>query len=74
MNDAKITKRLSQIRESLLSEGWLYVGANGHSVLSFRHANGNRMTIIADELYINYVKNGVLVKREAHSATANPST
>lgn len=67
MNVNNLQKRLSQIRESLLSEKWLFVGSSGCNVLSFRHPrNGNRMTVIADEGYINYIKNGVLVKREAH--------
>lgn len=61
----QIRKRLAQIRASLLSEGWLYVGAMGDQVIHLRHPrNGNRMTIVCTDGYIAYLKNGRLVKCE----------
>lgn len=76
INEINLQSRLAQIRASLLSEGWLYIGANGLDVLHYRHPrNGNRMTIIADtqEGQIAYVKNGQLVKTETVAPSAQPS-
>ena len=78
-------KRLAQIRASLQSEGWLYVGAMGDHVIHFRHPrNGNRMTIVCTDGYVAYLKNGRLVKYEpmftardgspVASASATPDT
>lgn len=71
--------RLLQIRGNLVSEGWRQTGSLGDSVFAFKHTNGNRLTLIANEESIAYIKNGKLVKQEALRAapilpSATPTT
>lgn len=68
-------KRLAQARASLISEGWLLVGTMGDAVVSLRHPrNGNRMTLIAANDGLYFMKNQRLIKREPTIAPATPST
>lgn len=54
--------RLSQIRESLISEGWAYIGCVPMSTYSFRHKNGNRCALIVMRDVIIMTKNGKICK------------
>lgn len=56
--------RLLQIVGNLTSEGWRKTGSIGDSVIAMKHTNGNRLTLIANEESIAYIKNGKLVKQE----------
>lgn len=68
-------KRLAQARASLISEGWVLVGTMGDAVVSLRHPrNGNRMTLIAANDGLYFMKNQRLIKREPTIAPATPST
>lgn len=68
-------KRLAQARASLISEGWVLVGTMGNAVVSLRHPrNGNRMTLIAANDGLYFMKNQRLIKREPTIAPATPST
>lgn len=75
MNKVSIYRtRLLQIRGNLVTEGWRQTGSLGDSVIAFKHTNGNRLTLIANEESIAYIKNGKLVKQEAlRAATVLPS-
>lgn len=71
--------RLLQIVGNLTSEGWRKTGSIGDSVIAMKHTNGNRLTLIANEESIAYIKNGKLVKQEALRAapvlpSATPTT
>ena len=65
-----IKVRLSQIVGNLTSEGWRKTGSLGDCVVALKHPNGNRMTLIATEKSIAYVKNGRLVKTDDITAAA----
>lgn len=65
--------RLLQIVGNLTSEGWRKTGSIGDSVIAMKHTNGNRITLIASESSIAYIKNGRLVKNEP-LPSASPST
>ena len=71
--------RLLQIVGNLTSEGWRKTGSIGDSVIAMKHTNGNRLTLIANEESIAYIKNGKLVKQETLRAapvlpSATPTT
>lgn len=79
----KIRVRLAQIVGELISEGYRKTGSIGDTVVALKHTNGNRMTIIAYEKSIAYLKNGRLIKSEPltigaaaadENAPATPST
>ena len=83
MKTTDIKTRLSQIVGELSSEGYRKTGSLGGTVVALKHPNGNRMTIIANEHSIAYLKNGHLVKSEpltlsaaigASPCTCNPVT
>lgn len=78
-----IRVRLAQIVGELISEGYRKTGSVGETVVALKHTNGNRMTLIASEVSIAYLKNGRLVKSEPltvgaaaadEHASATPST
>lgn len=56
--------RLLQIVGNLTTEGWRKTGSIGDSVIAMKHTNGNRMTLIASESSIAFIKNGHLIKQE----------
>lgn len=83
INKTYIRVRLAQIVGELISEGYRKTGSVGETVVALKHTNGNRMTIIANEVSIAYLKNGRLVKYEPltvgaaaadEHASATPST
>lgn len=59
-----IRVRLAQIVGELISEGYRKTGSIGDTVVALKHTNGNRMTIIANEVSIAFLKNGRIVKSE----------
>lgn len=59
-----IQVRLAQVVGELISEGYRKTGSIGNNIVALRHTNGNRMTLIASEVSIAYLKNGLLVKSE----------
>lgn len=67
--------RLAQIVGELSSEGYRKTGSLGDTVVALKHTNGNRLTVIANENSIVYIKNGKLVKSEplAVNACAAPA-
>lgn len=64
INKTDIRVRLAQIVGELISEGYRKTGSIGDTVVALKHTNGNRMTIIANEVSIAFLKNGRLVKAE----------
>lgn len=81
MTDARV--RLALIVGELISEGYRKTGSIGDTVVALKHTNGNRMTIIANDVSIAYLKNGRLIKTEPlavgaaaadRHAPATPST
>lgn len=64
INKTDIRVRLAQIVGELISEGYRKTGSIGDTVVALKHTNGNRMTIIANEVSIAFLKNGRLVKSE----------
>lgn len=74
INKTDIRVRLAQIVGELISEGYRKTGSIGNTVVALKHTNGNRMTIIANDVSIAFLKNGQLVKSEpitVGAATAN---
>lgn len=63
-----LAKRLEQIRSSLLSEGWLYVGQCAHQedtmTIMYRNPKGNRFHIEVNSGAILMFRNRKLVKQE----------
>ena len=68
--------RLEQIVSNLISEGYRLTGKLG-GVRALKHPNGNRMTLIAHDGQIAYIKNGRFIKCDdvaaAHSGAAQSS-
>lgn len=64
INKTDIRVRLAQIVGELISEGYRKTGSIGNTVVALKHTNGNRMTIIANEVSIAFLKNGRLIKSE----------
>lgn len=59
--------RLLQVCDGLKSEGYRVTGSlttNESDIVALKHPNGNRMTLIAHDNEIAYIKNGKLVKSE----------
>lgn len=48
---------------SILHDGYRQVGTIGDTVMSFRHVNGNRLTLILDETQLYFIVNGRLKKQ-----------
>lgn len=48
---------------SVLKDGYRQVGTIGDTVMSFRHVNGNRLTLILDETQLCFIVNGRLKKQ-----------
>lgn len=64
---AKSSEKLKRILlaevSSILNDGYRQVGTIGSTVMSFRHPNGNRLTLILDETQLCFIVNGRLKKR-----------
>lgn len=64
---AKSSDKLERILlaevSSILKDGYRQVGTIGSTVMSFRHPNGNRLTLILDESQLCFIVNGQLKKR-----------
>ena len=63
--------RVSQLVDNLISEGWRKTGSLGNCVVALKHPNGNRMTLIATEKSIAFIKNGRLIKTDEITAAAS---
>ena len=48
---------------SILKDGYRQVGTIGDTVMSFRHTNGNRLTLILDDTQLCFIVNGRLKKQ-----------
>lgn len=69
--------RLEQIASNLTTEGYRITGRLRPNVIALKHPNGNRMTLIANEYRIAYIKNGHFLKNDlvcVNAQSANPST
>lgn len=64
---AKSSDKLQRILlaevSSILNDGYRQVGSIGDTVMSFRHYNGNRLTLILDENLLCFIVNGRLKKQ-----------
>lgn len=64
---AKSSDKLQRILlaevSSILNDGYRQVGSIGDTVMSFRHTNGNRLTLILDETQLCFIVNGRLKKQ-----------
>lgn len=64
---AKSSDKLQRILlaevSSILNDGYRQVGTIGDTVMSFRHTNGNRLTLILDDTQLCFIVNGRLKKQ-----------
>lgn len=60
---SKLQRILLAEVSSILNDGYKQVGSIGDTVMSFRHTNGNRLTLILDETQLCFIINGRLKKQ-----------